>query len=48
MSKIVNISIETSDNFTQYQMDQTFKALRNINKAQEEAYAKAIQEAKNS
>lgn len=38
--------MDISDKFTQFQMEQSFEALKAIGKAQEEAYNKAIQEAK--
>lgn len=42
LSKLSNISIETSDTFTPIQIEATFEALKDIAEAQNEANEKAI------
>lgn len=37
LSKMSNISLDVSDNFTTYQMELTFSALKDIAKAQDES-----------
>lgn len=44
LSKVSNISLETSDTFTEYQFDLCFESLKEIAKLQEEANRKAIEE----
>lgn len=45
LSKVAKISMETSDTFSQFQMEQSFDALRGINKAQKEAIEEEIRQA---
>lgn len=44
LSKVSHISLETSDTFTEYQMDVSFDALKDIANAQDEANKKALSE----
>lgn len=46
ISKVSSISMETSDTFSEYQMNQTIESLKEISKEQEEATNKAIDEAR--
>lgn len=42
LSKVSNISLETSDTFTEYQFNLTFDSLKEIAKLQKEADEKAL------